>query len=166
MQVHLRSWFDRTVALLAGSVTAALFVVVMLGVISREANDPFIWTDELSRFLMAWVAGFGWILVSRRRAHVRIRYFHDKLPRSAWRVVEIVTQSSLVVLGVLVAWHGVVITMRNYDIEATTLPITISWLYVPLVLAGVVTAVQAIGEIVEQCRQGHDARTAKDEAGI
>jgi TRAP-type C4-dicarboxylate transport system permease small subunit len=152
MLVGLRSWFDWAVALLAGGVTATLFVVVMLGVISRAANDPFIWTDELARFLMAWVAVLGWVLVSRRRVHVRIRYFRDKLPPPVRRVAEIIMQSSLVVFGVLVAWFGVAVTIRNLDIEATTLPISISWLYVPLVLAGVVTALQGIAEIVEQCR--------------
>lgn len=152
MRISLSVWFDRSAAFLAASITVALFVVVMLGIVTRALNDPFIWTDELARFLMAWLAVFGWILASRRRIHVRIRYFQDKLPKGAHRLAEILIQSALFALGALVAWCSVVLTARNLDIDATTLPISIAWLYIPMILAGLVTAGQAVSEIVEHCR--------------
>jgi TRAP-type C4-dicarboxylate transport system permease small subunit len=146
--------FDRFAAVVACGLLIALLGCVTLGVVTRAANNPLIWTDELSRFLMVWLAAFGWILASRRRIHVRIRYFQDKLPAGAHRGVEVAIQAAMTLFGVLIAWYGVGLTIKNHDLEATTLPLSMSWLYGPLVLAGAVTAAQGVAELAQSLRSG------------
>jgi TRAP-type C4-dicarboxylate transport system permease small subunit len=150
MLIALRAGLDRAIQWLAIGLTVALLAVVMLGVITRALGDPLIWTDEISRFLMVWVAVAGWLLATRRRAHIRIRFFHDMLPKRAWGAAEIVIQCGILVLGAMLAWYGVDIVMRNRDMEALSLPISLAWMYVPIVIAGLTTAAQAIGEIIER----------------
>ena len=145
--------FDHASAAIACALLVALLGCVALGVLTRALNAPFIWTDEASRFLMVWLAAFGWVLASRKRIQVRIRYFQDHLPRGARRAVELVIQLALATLGVLVAAHGVGLVIKNHDLEATTLPLSMSWLYAPLVLAGAVTAMQGLLELVETARR-------------
>lgn len=154
MLIALRAGLDRAIQWLAIGLTVGLLAVVMLGVITRALGDPLIWTDEISRFLMVWVAVSGWLLATRRRAHIRIRFFHDMLPKRAWRAAEIVIQCGILALGAMLAWYGVDIVMRNRDMEALSLPISLAWMYVPIVVAGLVTAGQAIGEIAERLRDG------------
>jgi TRAP-type C4-dicarboxylate transport system permease small subunit len=141
--------FDRAAALIACLLVVALLGCVALGVITRGLGDPFIWTDELSRFLMVWLAVFGWILASRKRIHVRIRYVQDLLPVRVHTAVEVLFQIALTLLGVLIAWYGAGLVAKNLDLEATSLPIAMAWMYMPMVLAGVVTAVQAACEVFE-----------------
>ena len=148
----IRAALDRAIQWLAILLTVALLAVVMLGVITRALGDPLIWTDEISRFLMVWVAVAGWLLATRKRAHIRIRFFQDMLPRGAWRAAEIVIQCGLFILGLLLAWYGVDIVERNRDMDALSLPISLAWMYVPVVLAGLVTAAQAAGEMIERLR--------------
>jgi len=142
--------FDRGVEVVAGVLLVALLCSVTLGIITRAADNPLIWTDELSRFLMVWLAGFGWIVSARRRGHVRIRFFHDLLPPSAWRATEAVIQLAMAVLGGVVAWYGWYLVGRNGDLDATTLPVSMAWMYVPLIPAGVVTLMQGLLEAAEQ----------------
>ena len=144
--------FDRAAAVVACALLVALLGCVSLGVVTRELNSPLIWTDELSRFLMVWLAVFGWILASRKRIQVRIRYFQDHLPARAHAAVEAAIQAGLVVLGGLIAAYSVGLVVRNYDLEATSLPLSMAWMYVPMVLAGVVTALQGAVELVECVR--------------
>jgi TRAP-type C4-dicarboxylate transport system permease small subunit len=151
--IALRRALDRAVEWIAFGLIGALLVTVMLGVVTRALNDPLIWTDEISRFLMVWLAVFGWLLASRRRAHIRIRFFHDLLPKCAWRVWEIALQAAVALLGVLLAGYSVALVTRNLDMAALTVPIAMAWMYVPMVLAGLLTVAQAIGEIVEHLRQ-------------
>lgn len=154
MLIAIRAGLDRAIQWLAIGLTVALLAVVMLGVITRALDDPLIWTDEISRFLMVWVAVAGWLLATRRRAHIRIRFFHDMLPKRAWRAAEIIIQCGILALGLLLAWYGVDIVVRNHDMEALSLPISLAWMYVPIVAAGLLTAAQAAGEIVELLRDG------------
>lgn len=139
--------FDRAATFLACVLVALLLGCVALGVVTRTLNAPLIWTDELSRFLMVWIAVFGWILASRRRIHVRIRYFQDLLPATLHGSVEVLFQVALIAFGALVAWYGVALVAKNLDLEATTLPLSMAWMYVPIVVAGVVTALQGAAEV-------------------
>ena len=145
--------FDRAVAVAALLLLLALLSVVTLGVITRAMGDPLVWTDEVSRFLMIWLACAGWLLASRKRAHIRIRYFADKLPGLPRRGVEFVVQAAVALFGFLVARHGWTLFLRNLDLEATTIPVPIAVMYAPLLVAGVVTMLQALSECVEVARQ-------------
>ena len=116
-------------------------------------NAPLIWTDELSRFLMVWLAVFGWIAATRKRIHVRIRFVHDRLPARLHDVTEVAIQAAMTLFGVLVAWYSVGLVLRNADLQATTLPISMAWMYAPMLLAGAVTALQGLGELLQAARR-------------
>ena len=140
--------FDQAAAVVACALVVALLADVSLGAITRSLGDPLIWTDELARFLMVWLAVAGWIIASRKRLHVRIRYFQDLLPRRGHHSVELAIQLAMALFGTLILVYGVGLVTKNLDLEATTLPISMSWMYVPLLPAGAVTLAQAIREFV------------------
>jgi TRAP-type C4-dicarboxylate transport system permease small subunit len=101
---------------------------------------------------MLWVAVAGWILASRRRAHIRIRFFHDKLPPRLWRLAEAIMQLAMILAGGLIAGYSIHLVQANYDLEATTVPMSMGLLYAPMVLAGVVTLLQGVAEFVGNLR--------------
>lgn len=149
---HVLTVLDAALRLLAILLLVALLGVVTAGVVSRGLGEPLIWTDEVSRFLMIWLACVGWMLASRKRAHIRIRYFADKLPARARRGGELAIQAAMCLFGALVAWHGWTLVGRSLELEATTVPVPMATMYLPVVLAGAATALQALGEIAEGLR--------------
>ena len=152
--------FDKAAWCIACALLVALLGVVMLGVITRALGDPLIWTDELSRFLMVWLAVFGWILASRKRIHVRIRYFQDLLPARLHRMVELAIQTVVTLFGAFVFCYSFGLVAKNMDLEATSLPIVMAWMYVPMVLAGLVTTLQGAREVLEVVARRKSAATA------
>lgn len=144
--------FDRTMEVVAAILLVALLVTVTLGIVTRAVGEPLIWTDEVSRFLMLWVAVVGWILASRRRAHIRIRFFHDMLPVRAWRAAEALMQLAMILFGALTTWYSIHLAQANYDLEATTVPLSMGLLYAPMVLAGLVTLLQGLREFIDNLR--------------
>ena len=157
--------FDRMAAYVCGALVTALLGCVSLGALTRTLGQPLIWTDELSRFLMVWLAVFGWIVASRKRLHVRIRFFQELLPRRAHQATEIAIQVALTLFGVLVAGYGAGLIGKNADLEATTLPLSMAWMYAPLVLAGAITAAQGATELVETLRRPPPT-AASEEAAV
>lgn len=158
----LRSFLDRAVEWLAVLALAGLAAVIMGGVVMRELGDPLIWTDEVSRFLMVWLAVLGWMVASRRRAHIRIRYFHDMLPPRWWTGAEVAMQAAVVAFGAGIAWFSVDLVSRNLDMEATTVPVSMAWMYASMVLAGLMTAGQGLADLAEALMR---PRTASGPAG-
>jgi TRAP-type C4-dicarboxylate transport system permease small subunit len=143
---------DRTLQALCVLIVSTLLVCVMLGVITRALGDPLIWTDEAARLLMVWLASMGWMLALRRRVHIRIGFFQNLLPRRAWRVMEITIQLLIAGFGLRLAWFACNLVARNWTVEATSLPIPMSLIYLPLIVVGVATAAQGVWQAGEQIR--------------
>ena len=154
---------DRLAAFAACVAVVALLGCVSLGVVTRSLGAPLIWTDELSRFLMVWLAVFGWILASRRRIHVRIRFLQDRLPGAAHKATELSIQIALALFGALVCAYGAVLVMKNLDLEATTLPLSMAWMYAPMMLAGAVAALQAAREALGVLKRAKPASLQSDD---
>ena len=158
--------FDKVAAFVACALVTALLGCVSLGVVTRSLGQPLIWTDELSRFLMVWLAVFGWIVASRKRIHVRIRFIQDHLPARAHKAVKAAIQAALALLGALICVYSVGLVAKNRDLEATTLPISMAWMYLPMLLAGIVTAAQGVREALGVLQRAKPPATAGEEAGL
>lgn len=138
---------DRIVRFAAVALLLTLLVTVVLGVLSRQLNAPLAWTDELAQYLLVWTGFIGWIIATRRRAHIRITVFAEKLPAGAGRVLEIVTQVAIIVFAGVLIRYSFALIERNWDVESIALPISGAALYMVMPLAGLALILQALAEI-------------------
>jgi len=149
----LAVWFDRLLQVAAGALVVVLLGTVTAGIVSRALGHPLSWTDEGSGFLMVWLSCLGWMIATRRGAHIRIRYFLDKLGVPSKRATESAIQIGTALLGGVIAWYSVHLIRTNADIEAMALPLVVAWMYVPMLPAGLMTLVQALIELQRQWRR-------------
>lgn len=138
--------FDRILRGAAMAFVVLLLGTVTAGILWRAAGHPLSWTDEAAGYVMVWLASFGWMIATRNHAHIRIRFFQDLMRAPLRSGTERVIQAGVALLGAVVAWKAVHLVVVNHDIEATSMPISSAWLYVPLVPAGVITAFQALAD--------------------
>ncbi|MDP3603239.1 MAG: TRAP transporter small permease [Bosea sp. (in: a-proteobacteria)] len=138
---------DRIVRAAAVALLLSLLVAVLLGVLSRQLNAPLAWTDELAQYLLVWTGFVGWIIAARRRTHIRITVFAEKLPSGAGRVLEIVTQAAIIVFAAVLIRYSFALIERNWDVESIALPISGAALYIVMPLAGLALILQALAEI-------------------
>ena len=138
---------DRSLQVFTGFLVAVLLCVVTAGIVFRAFNEPLSWTDEICGFLMVWLACLGWMIATRHNAHIRIRLLLDKLPGKAWRGTEVVIQVAVALVGIVVAWKSIHLVQVNSDIEAMSVPISVAWMYAPLLPAGLLTTVQALADM-------------------
>lgn len=141
------AWFDRCLQVFTGFLVLVLLSTVTAGIVFRAANEPLSWTDEMSGFLMVWLACLGWMIATRHGTHIRIRLLLDMLPASAWRATELLILAAVALIGAVVAWQSVHLMQVNHDIEAMSLPVSVAWLYAPLLPAGLTTLVQALSDM-------------------
>lgn len=138
---------DRGLQAFTGFLVLVLLCVVTAGIVFRAFNEPLSWTDEMSGYLMVWIACLGWMIATRHGSHIRIRLLLDKLPGRAWRGSEVLLQGAVALIGGVVAWQSVHLMKVNLDIEAMSLPVSAAWLYAPLLPAGVTTLLQALSDM-------------------
>src|SRR3712207_550664 len=92
---------DRLLRWSAVVLLLTLLASVIIGVISRQLNAPVAWSDELAQYLLVWTAFVGWIIASRRRAHIRITVFADRLPAPLGLALELLTQGLIVLFALI-----------------------------------------------------------------
>ena len=124
-----------------------LLCTVTAGIVYRAINQPLGWTDEMCGFLMVWLACLGWMIATRHGVHIRIQLIQERLPPAAWRGFEASSQIAVAVIGGVVAWASIHLMQVNSDIEAMSLPVSVAWMYAPLLPAGLVTVAQAITDM-------------------
>ena len=140
---------DRSLQVFTGFLVAVLLCIVTAGIIFRAFNHPLSWTDEICGFLMVWLACLGWMIASRHSSHIRIRLLLDKLPTKAWRGTELIIQIAVALVGGVVAWKSIHLMRVNSDIEAMSLPISVAWMYAPLLPAGLLTLGQSLADMIK-----------------
>jgi TRAP-type C4-dicarboxylate transport system permease small subunit len=156
----LIAFLDRSLQVFTAFLVVVLLCTVTAGIVYRAINQPLSWTDEICGFLMVWLACLGWMIATRRGAHIRIRLIQDRLPKLAWRGFELNSQVAVAVIGGVVAWASIGLMRVNSDIEAMSLPVSVAWMYAPLLPAGLLTLVQALADM----RKSKPEAAAVDEA--
>jgi TRAP-type C4-dicarboxylate transport system permease small subunit len=59
----------------------------------------------------------------------------------------------MTLFGALVAVYSVGLIGKNHDLDATTLPISMAWMYAQMLLGGAITALQGASEILQVLRR-------------
>jgi TRAP-type C4-dicarboxylate transport system permease small subunit len=147
----LRALPDRCVELVAVVLMLAMLGTVVLGVATRSAGRPVVWTDELAQYLLVWLGFVGFILASRRGSHIRVTVLLDRFPERLRKLLEVAIRLAIVVFAAVLIWQAGPLIRRNIDVETVTLPFPAAVLYVLLPVLGLALAVQAavdIGDIV------------------
>jgi TRAP-type transport system small permease protein len=138
---------DRLLRAAAVALLLALLVSVMTGVVSRQVGRPVPWSDEMAQYLLVWTGFVGWAIATRRRSHIRIDVFINRLPRAPRLGMEIAIQLAIIVFAVQMIRWGWPLIGRNWDIEWVSLPLSSALLYVPVPFAAAVLIGQALAEI-------------------
>ena len=98
---------NRWLALLCGMVLLGAVALIMTEVLGRQFPPLRIGgADELSSYVMAAIATWGFSYALVERAHVRIDLIHNRLPVAGRAILDIVALASVLLVAVLVAWHA------------------------------------------------------------
>jgi len=125
---------------------------VVAGVVSRQLGNPLSWTDEAAQYLLVWTGFAGMILAARRRTHIRIDVFIDRLPPLARRTVEIVIQAGVVFFALALLRYSPALIERNLDVEWISVPLSAALLYIPLPIAAAAIVANAAVQMLEAIR--------------
>ncbi len=149
---QLVSIADRLVRAAAVVLMLALLISVTLGVLSRQINQPLSWTDELAQYLLVWTGFAGWMIATRRHAHIRITMFADRLPGAPRILLELLIQAALALFGAALVWYSFRLIQRNLDVESISVPFPAAALYVPLPFLGLTLILQAAADAMVALR--------------
>lgn len=145
---------DSFLALLMG----ILVCITVGGVFMRYVmNAPWHWVEEMSGLLMVWIVFCGVFFAERDNENLTITFLSDAMkPRLRHLNVIVMTLLSVAVLGVAAWWSwGLAETVQAR--MTRILGVSLFWIYVPVSLGFVATALLMLKRLFSPQTQADDA---------
>ena len=153
---------DRVVDWVAVAAFSGMFACVLAQVFFRYfLGEPLVWSDELARYLFIWASFLGWIIAARRGSHLTIDMLATRLAPRGRAAVRAFGALCGIAFAALLVWYGWRITLRNLDVDTTTLFFTQGVVYAIVPVAALAVGLYAIADLVAAWRAlgaGREAR--------
>ena len=105
--VHALARINRWIAVMCGVVLLGTAALILVEVALRRTLGGILGgTDEISGYVMAGIAAWGFAYALLERAHVRIDLLHRRLARRGRALLDLLAMGALSAVAVLVSWHG------------------------------------------------------------
>ena len=102
----IEGFLVRIISWIIGFLLALMVILVFSNVIARYfLNSALAWSEEISRFMLIWVAFLGSVLAYVRNEHLGLDILITVLPPRSSRVV-LVFANLLVIAAIFVLLHG------------------------------------------------------------
>ena len=139
---------DRLVDGVAVIAFSGMFACVLGQVFFRYFLDsPLVWSDELARYLFIWASFLGWIIAARRGSHLSIDMLVTRLPPRPGAALRVFGALCGVAFAALLVWYGWRITVRNLDVETTTLFFSQGVVYAIVPVAALAVGLYALADL-------------------
>ena len=133
MTTRLRAALGRFLEAAVVGITAALAILVVVGVASRKAGYSLVWYDEVAAILLAWLTYYGAALAALRRAHLGMPNLVQRAPRRMRLALAVVRETAIVGFFGLAAWMGLKLLSSLGGMFLVSLP----WLPAAIVYSAV-----------------------------
>ena len=129
---------------------ATMTIIAILGVFFRYVmQSPFMWTEEIARYLMVWM-GFTAISVALRQdRHIRVEVLPKILPPKAVKAASYVVDAMIAFFFIVLLGQGYLMTVGNI-MTASTFRLSMSWILAAVPLAAALTLIQLFVKIVKK----------------
>jgi len=137
----------RAVDALAIATFTGMFACVLAQVVFRYFfGDPLVWSDELARYLFVWCSFLGWVIAARKRSHLSVSIAADRLAPNGRALLALVGAIAALAFAALLVYYGVRIAARNWDVETTSLAMSIGVVYAIVPAAAAAVAFHALAD--------------------
>ena len=115
----------------------AVLVILLSGMIGLAAGQivlrnvfdiGFMWTDELLRLLVLWLAVAGAVAASRQDKHISIAILDRLLPPGFQRAAKAVVHAFTAGVCGLIAWHSLAFVRTSHEFGDTLLGSVPAWI--------------------------------------
>ncbi len=139
----------RTIEVAVMAAMAVVSVVVIVEVILRYTlGETLVVTEELSRYLMVWVAFLGSVLLMRERGHIAAEGLGGWFGPLGRRVLAVVADLLSLVFLLTLTWAGLQTLPGQLDQYLTTINIPIFWFYLAIPVGSGLMALAIVARLL------------------
>jgi len=125
---------------------SAVFVTIVVEVVLRYGfGSSLIFTEELTRYTMVWVALLGGVIALRDGAHVATGGIGNRFGPTVGTLASLVGDALAVLFLLTLTWASIQTLPNQRDQLTTTLHVSIFWFYLALPVGAVLMVLVVVG---------------------
>lgn len=128
----MKSFFNRLEEyILVGGLAVLVFIVCLQVTMRYFFHTGLTWSEEVARFLFLWLVWLGAAYAAKRRTHLRIEAFTQKLSPNVLRRVDFIALLIWIAFSAFLTWKGAELTMILFRRRQLSpiLEIKMAWAY-------------------------------------
>ena len=128
---------------------AVMTLVAILGVFFRYVmQSPFMWTEEVARYLLVWLGFTAVSMALRQDRHIKVEVITNLVPGGVQKIVRYIVDVLIGVFFVVLLWQGYKMTVNNI-MTASTIPVSMSWILVAVPVGAALALVQLVLGLIQ-----------------
>lgn len=109
---------------------AAMIVIVFSQVVARYVfSTTFPWMEEMSRFIMIWLAFTGAAIMVRKGGHIAVTVVRNLLPFKLRKLIFLIDRLIITSSLVILIYYGVIIALRYLTRTPVTMNFPVTYVY-------------------------------------
>ena len=129
---------------------AAMTLVAILGVFFRYVmQSPFMWTEEVARYLLVWLGFTAINIALRQDRHIRVEILPKLVPPVVAKIVSYLVDALIAFFFIVLLRQGYLLTANNM-MMASTIHLSMSWILVAVPAAAALTLIQLFLSIIKK----------------
>jgi TRAP-type transport system small permease protein len=136
----------------------SMTLVALLGVFFRYVMvSPFMWTEEIARYLLVWMGFTAISMALRKGRHIKVEVLYKVVPPGVSTAL-VYLVDFLTALFMVVLFHQGWLMTGGTIMKAATFNLSMSWILAAVPLAAFLSLVQILVKVVERACGGKEVQ--------
>ena len=129
---------------------AAMTTTAILGVFFRYVmQSPFMWTEEVSRYLLVWMGFTAISIALRQDRHIKVEIMPKLVPPVIAKATGYLVDALVAFFFIVLLQQGYLMTVNNI-MMASTFKLSMAWIKVAVPVAAALTLAQLVLNVVRK----------------
>ena len=127
----------------------AMTMVAIMGVFFRYVmQSPFMWTEEVARYLMVWLGFTAINIAMRQDRHIKVEVLPKLVPAVAAKIIGYLVDALMVFFFFVLLKQGYLLMINNI-MMASTFHLSMSWILAAVPAAAALTLIQLFLRVIK-----------------
>jgi TRAP-type C4-dicarboxylate transport system permease small subunit len=127
----------------------AMTMVAIMGVFFRYVmQSPFMWTEEVARYLMVWLGFTAINIAMRQDRHIKVEVLPKLVPAVAAKIIGYFVDALMVFFFFVLLKQGYLLMINNI-MMASTFHLSMSWILAAVPAAAALTLIQLFLRVIK-----------------
>jgi TRAP-type C4-dicarboxylate transport system permease small subunit len=134
------------------AILALMTFFTILQIVCRIWFKALTWSEEVTCFLLVFASFFGICVAFKRGANITVNFLRDALPPGPRRFLLMAIEAVGMAFFAATGWFGGVLCLSERFQTASSLPISMSWIYLVFPISSVIAILHLASRLEELIR--------------